>query len=187
MALLRSLSVIVVLAALAFTAPAAAQNGFSFIDAAKSPLNYSHATVKPQMACRELRGLTDANTSILSAEIMAAGGGVPEHCRVSGLIAPEIRFEVNLPAAWNRRFYMNGNGGFAGESPDSPPRAALRANALRSGFASATTNTGHDAAQEPFATFALNNPQKTIDYAFRAVQSVRFGVFGSIWGLALIS
>ena len=43
---------------------------------------------------------------------------MPEHCRVTGLIAPEMRFEVNLPANWNRRFYMHGNGGFAGESAD---------------------------------------------------------------------
>ena len=161
--------IVAAFAATAFAAPAAAQNGYSFVDAAKSPLNFSQATVKPQMACRELRGMTDGNVSILSAETMAAADGVPEHCRVSGVIAPEIRFEVNLPAAWNRRFYMNGNGGFAGESPDFPPRAALRANALRHGFVSATTNTGHDAAQEPLASFALGNPQKVIDYAFRAV------------------
>ena len=55
---------------------------------------------------------------------------MPEHCRVTGLIQPEIRFEVNLPSSWNRRFYMNGNGGFAGETSDSPPRAAIRAAAL---------------------------------------------------------
>ena len=121
------------------------------------------------MACRDLLGMTDPDMSIVSAEIIPAADGVPEHCRVNGLLAPEIRFQVNLPAYWNRRFYMNGNGGFAGESPEAPNRAALRATALRHGFVSATTNTGHDAAQEPLATFAERNYQKVVDYAFRAV------------------
>lgn len=155
-------------APLALTAPAAAQNRYSFTDAPQSPVNYAHATVRPQTACRELRGLTDGTVSILAAEVVAAADGVPEHCRVDGMIAPEIRFEVNLPAAWNRRFYMSGNGGFAGERPEAPNRAALRADALRRGFVSATTNTGHDAEREPLATFAVSS-QKVIDYAFRAV------------------
>ncbi len=149
--------------------PAAAQNGFSFGDAARSVSGYAQATVPPQMGCRDLLAMTDTDVSILSAEVIPAAGGVPEHCRVDGLLAPEIRFQVNLPAAWNRRFYMNGNGGFAGESPETAPRAALRAAALRHGFVTATTNTGHDAAQEPLGTFAERSFQKVVDYAFRAV------------------
>jgi feruloyl esterase len=160
--------VIAVLAALAVAAPAAAQNRFSFVDAAGSPLNFSKATVKPQIACPDVRGLAGDGVSIVAVEIVAAAAGVPEHCRVTGSIAPEIRFEVNLPAAWNRRFYMNGNGGFAGEASDSPPRAAVRAAALRHGFVTATTNTGHDASKEPLASFAAD-PTKVTDYAFRAV------------------
>ena len=157
------------LAALALAAPAAAQNGASFSDAARSPVSYHQATVRPQRDCRELRELTSGNLSILATEVIAAGDGVPEHCRVSGVIAPEIRFEVNLPAAWNRRFYMHGNGGFAGETPEQPARAAYRAHALRHGFTTASTNTGHDATQEPLASFAQGNLQKQVDYAFRAV------------------
>jgi feruloyl esterase len=93
---------------------------------------------------------------------------VPEHCRITGVIAPEVRFEVNLPAAWNRRFYMHGNGGFAGETPETGARPRYRAAALRNGFVTASTNTGHDAATEPVASFATS-AQKRIDYAFRAV------------------
>ncbi len=33
----------------------------------------------------------------------------------------------------------------------------------------ASTNTGHDARKEPQGTFVLSNPQKAIDYAYRAV------------------
>jgi Tannase and feruloyl esterase len=163
------MALVVALAVLGLATPAAAQNGFSFGDAARSVAGYPRATVQPQMACRDLRGLTEPDVSIISAEVVPAADGVPEHCRVNGLLAPEIRFQVNLPAVWNRRFYMNGNGGFAGESPETPVRAALRATALRHGFVTATTNTGHDATQEPLATFAERSYQKLLDYAFRAV------------------
>src|SRR5438132_9559897 len=160
--------VVAALAVLAVVSPAAAQNRYSFIDAAKSPVNFSRATVKPQLACPDLRSLTAGSVSILAVEIVAAADGVPEHCRVTGSLAPQSHFEVNLPAAWNRRYYMSGNGGFAGETSDSPPRAVVRAAALRHGFVTATTNTGHDATKEPLASFALD-PQKVTDYAFRAV------------------
>src|SRR5262245_40534370 len=159
---------IALLAALGVVAPAAAQNRYSFIDAARSPLNYSHATVRPQIACPDVRSLAAGGITVVAVEIVAAAAGVPEHCRVTGSIAPEIRFEVNLPSAWNRRFYMSGNGGCAGETSDSPPRGMVRAAALRQGFVTATTNTGHDATKEPLATFALD-PQKVTDYAYRAV------------------
>src|SRR5439155_4809341 len=90
-------------------------------------------------------------------------------CRVTGVIAPEIQFEVALPSTWNRRLYMRGNGGFAGESLEAPPRVTQRNAALRHGFVAVQTNTGHDAEVEPLATFASASLQKRIDYAFRAV------------------
>jgi feruloyl esterase len=100
---------------------------------------------------------------------MPAETGTPAHCRISGVIDPEIAFEVNLPAMWNGRFYMIGNGGHAGEAPDDAGRAAQRAQALQQGFVMASTNTGHYATKEPGATFVLSNPQKAVDYAYRAV------------------
>jgi feruloyl esterase len=87
---------------------------------------------------------------------------------VQGLIQPEIRFEVGLPASWNGRLYMFGNGGYAGENLANRGRAARRDAALAKGFASAQTNTGHDDAREPLASFA-SHPQKLADYAYRAV------------------
>src|SRR5690606_10313692 len=57
----------------------------------------------------------------------------------------------------------------AGESLDTPNRVAQRDAALEHGFAMASTNTGHDASKEPGASFVLSNPQKAIDYAYRAV------------------
>jgi hypothetical protein len=149
-------------------APALAQNGYSFTDAQVSAMRYSIATAKPHIACKNVQSLSSPTTTLIAAETIAAADGMPEHCRISGVIAPEIRFEVNLPAAWNRRFYMHGNGGFAGETPETGARPRYRSAALRHGFVTATTNTGHDAASEPLATFAASH-QKRIDYAFRAV------------------
>ena len=121
------------------------------------------------MGCASVASLATAETTIVSARLVPAADGVPEHCRVTGLIQPEIRFEVNLPSSWNRRFYMHGNGGFAGETPGVRLAAALsRHRPAAMGFATATTNTGHDAAAEPLATFAMSY-QKRVDYAFRAV------------------
>jgi hypothetical protein len=158
----------VALVTLALGTPTQAQNGYSFIDAAKSAINYSIANAKPQMKCVDLRSLSDAETTILDAQIIPATDGVPEYCRITGNILPEVAFEVNLPSSWNRRFYMSGNGGYAGERPDEPRRVLLRNNALRHGFVSATTNTGHDAVREPLGSFAVDRA-KLIDYAFRAV------------------
>jgi len=75
---------------------------------------------------------------------------------------------VNLPNAWNTRFYMFGNGGFAGESFEAPNRVNNRAAGLRNGFTTAATDTGHSAAVEPGGTFAASQ-QKLIDFGFRSL------------------
>nr|QRD81056.1 lipolytic protein [uncultured bacterium] len=140
-----------------------------FADAAASRAGYTVADVAPAAECEAMAQLELYEVLRLEARSVPAGDGAPPHCRVSGVIDPEIAFEVNLPAAWNGRFYMIGNGGHAGERPDVPNRAAQRAAALAHGFAMASTNTGHDAMEEPGATFVLSNRQKAIDYAYRAV------------------
>jgi feruloyl esterase len=158
-------------AACALTAlPAFAQNGYSFLDADKSRIDYRLAPAAAQRACHDLRRLAGGQVTIIKAETVASAAQVPAFCRVTGVIAPEIQFEVALPANWNRRIYMRGNGGFAGEALEAPPRVAQRNAALAHGFVAVQTNTGHDAQSEPLATFAPNL-QKTIDYSFRAVHS----------------
>ncbi|MBS1808907.1 MAG: tannase/feruloyl esterase family alpha/beta hydrolase [Acidobacteria bacterium] len=127
-------------------------------------------TLQPKCACADLRSLTSYDFSIESATLIPATADAPERCRVKGLIQPEIQFEVNLPATWNRRFYMFGNGGYAGESLDAPNRIGQRSAAIRRGFVVADTNTGHDAATEPLGTFAVNR-QKLLDYAFRSLHT----------------
>lgn len=124
----------------------------------------------PQTACADLRALTGYEFTIESATSVPATADAPAYCRVRGLIQPEIQFEVSLPAEWNRRFYMFGNGGYAGESLEAPNRIGQRHGALRRGFVVAQTNTGHDATSEPLGTFAVNR-QKLLDYAFRSLHT----------------
>jgi len=146
--------------------PAHAQ---AFADLKSALVDYSKAEVEPHKACEALSKFKGKEIVQIAAAAMPAASGAPAHCRVTGLIAPEIAFEVSLPSKWNGRFYMIGNGGHAGEALDDAGRVAQRNEALRLGFAFAQTNTGHDARKEPGGTFVMSNPQKAIDYAWRAV------------------
>lgn len=152
--------------ALAASASASAQ---PFADRASAAIAYAEANLEPAKACAELEQLRPADVVDISAETVRATDRAPAHCRVAGTLAPEIAFEVSLPAHWNGRFYMIGNGGHAGEALDNPGRIAQRDEALSLGFAFAQTNTGHYASEEPGGSFVLSNPQKAIDYAYRAV------------------
>jgi feruloyl esterase len=105
---------------------------------------------------------------VIAATPVKAADEVPDYCRVTGQIQPEIRFEVSLPALWNGRLYVFGNGGYAGEPIDAAGRLAAARRALARGFAVAQMNTGHDAATEPLGTFAASS-QKFLDYAYRGV------------------
>jgi hypothetical protein len=123
---------------------------------------------KPAIACGELRSLTSFDLSVISATVVQGSASAPAHCRVRAMVQPEINIEVNLPEMWNNRLYMFGNGGWAGESFESAGRAANRARGLKAGFVTASTDTGHSAASEPGASFALNR-QKLLDFGFRSL------------------
>jgi pimeloyl-ACP methyl ester carboxylesterase len=125
-------------------------------------------TGKPAIACGELRSLTTFDLSVIGATVIPASATAPEHCRVSLMVPPEVNIQVNLPAAWNGRLYMFGNGGWAGESFESSGRVANRARGLKAGFVTAATDTGHSAASEPGGSFALNR-QKLLDFGFRSM------------------
>jgi len=140
-----------------------------FSDLKMSRVDYSKADAEPRKACDAMGSYKAKDITQITAVMKPAAAGVPAYCQVTGILAPEIAFEVSLPAKWNGRFYMIGNGGHAGEALDDAGRVAQRNGALQHGFAFAQTNTGHDSRKEPGATFVMSNPQKAIDYAYRAV------------------
>jgi Tannase and feruloyl esterase len=94
---------------------------------------------------------------------------LPAHCRIAAVIAPSadshIEVEFWLPSAdWNGKFEAVGNGGFAGSIS-----FAAMAQALREGYATASTDTGHKGGS---GSFALGHPEKVIDFGYRSVHEM---------------
>lgn len=90
--------------------------------------------------------------------------GLPKFCRVTGVVAPAIHFEVWLPAGtWNGKFNGVGGGGLAGALD-----FAAMAEALRRGYATAATDTGHVAADLTW----LQDEQRLVDYGHRAIHEM---------------
>jgi feruloyl esterase len=115
-----------------------------------------------------------AATSMPAGAFTPPGGGrasrpienLPAFCRIQGLLKPTptsaIHFEVWLPeSGWNGRLEVVGNGGLAGTI--SYPAMAT---ALRAGFASASTDTGHTSTEPP--TW-LQDRERLIDYSYRGL------------------
>jgi feruloyl esterase len=82
-----------------------------------------------------------------------AAKDLPEFCRVAAIAKPskdsEIKFEVWMPSHWNGKLMGVGNGGFSGAVD-----YLLMNAALSRGYATASTNTGHDGGDGD-ASFAL--------------------------------
>lgn len=92
-----------------------------------------------QLLHRDFTGIAEAPMRILSASVIEATGKLPEYCRVTGYIQPQIQFEVRLPTRiWNGRYLQAGCGGFCGAIHID------RGNdALSRGFTVAANNMGH--------------------------------------------
>src|SRR5437667_7160466 len=95
---------------------------------------------------------------------------IPAHCRVKLTLKPtsdsNIYSELWLPADnWNGKLLVVGNGGFAGSIQGYGDMQI----ALRLGYATAATDTGHNAADGPNGMFALGHPEKIVDFAYRAL------------------
>ncbi|HZR24621.1 MAG TPA: tannase/feruloyl esterase family alpha/beta hydrolase [Vicinamibacterales bacterium] len=135
------------------------------------------ATPTNGTACASLAALTIPSVTIRSATAVPGGGFtppgsrqemvLPAFCRVEAVARPtsdsEIKFEVWIPPAeaWNGKFQGVGNGGYMGSI--SYPAMAL---ALRRGYATASTDTGHTGDD---MKFGQGHPEKIVDYAYRAV------------------
>ena len=144
-----------------------------------------------QTPCERLKSLSLPNTTITAAESVAAGpfrapgqaeGAsvmLPAHCRVAAVLAPSSdshsEMEVWLPADWNGKLEAVGNGGWAGVISIMYRASAVERSlvaALREGYATASTDTGHKVAEAPGASFALGHPEKLMDFAYRAVHEM---------------
>ena len=91
---------------------------------------------------------------------------LPAYCRVAATLKPstdsDIKMELWMPAEdWNGKFEMVGNGGWAGVIS-----YAAMAQAVKEGYAAASTDTGHTGGN---GMFALGHPEKIVDFGYRAV------------------
>ena len=81
--------------------------------------------------------------------------------------------ELWLPTQnWNGKFMAVGNGGFAGSIQG---RTGDMPAALRLGYATAGTDTGH---QEQGGAWAIGHPEKLIDFAYRATHEMTLKATG---------
>ena len=99
---------------------------------------------------------------------------LPAFCRVAATLKPtadsNIRIEVWLPADnWNGNFLAAGNGGGAGAALQGGINVPALAAALRRGYATAATDTGHEGAT---LSFAIEHPEQLIDFGYRAVHEM---------------
>src|SRR5215475_522174 len=103
---------------------------------------------KPVRSCESLATVALPNTTIESATIDPANASI---CRVTAItthppLGDKIKIWVAIPASnWNGRFVGIGGGGFSGGS------AAGVNQPLSLGYASASTDTGHDGGSGSFA------------------------------------
>lgn len=133
--------------------------------------------------CEDIKTLAFTNTTITVSEMVAAGPykvpgppgapaaelALPAHCRIAAVLSPssdsEIHMELWLPATdWNNRFEGVGNGGWAGNVTFGG-----MAQALKEGYATASTDTGHTGGD---GAFASGHMEKVIDYSYRAVHEM---------------
>jgi Tannase and feruloyl esterase len=151
---------------------------------------YGQAEAQSAGSCERLAPMTLGDAKVVLAGVVAAGAfpppavaspwlaalpelykSLPAFCRVQLTATPSkdsnIKIEVWLPLSeWNGKFQGQGNGGFAGEID-------LRgmAVAIRQGYATAGTDTGHTGAGTD-ASWALGHPEKITDFGYRAIHEM---------------
>ena len=110
------------------------------------------------LPCAELKKLKIPDVLIAQTELF---NEPVQHCKVSGIIGSEINFEIALPENWNSKFFMSGNGGFAGSIQTNHAQ-------ITDGFATAGTDTGHQGHLLK-ADWALNDMMKQVNFGHLAV------------------
>jgi Tannase and feruloyl esterase len=158
------------------------------------------------VACEQLAGLTvpaaaiglpTSGATVTAAKTIAASGAgatqLPEYCQVTAQIAPvdqsapNIEFEVALPAQWNRKVVMFGGGGFDGTIPDVtgnvPNGPVDKLTPLGRGYATFASDSGHQANalgsqdgrfglnDEALANFGGDALKKTHDAALAIIKA----------------
>ena len=129
----------------------------------------------PNCSIAALSSFNITDVVIASATAVAASGPNPDYCDVIGSVATHgegagpgaARFQLDLPAAWNRKYLATGPGGVSGNFFKSM-NPVDGGSALRKGYAFVTNDVGHqsdffDASWALLAPGAPDKP-KLVDY-----------------------
>lgn len=104
-------------------------------------------------------GLPTTGATVTAATTMPASGAgaqaTGEYCLVSGAInpvspaAPQIKFQIAMPTAWNNKIMMFGGGGYDGTIPaptgNVPAGPTTQLTPLGRGYATFASDSGHQA------------------------------------------
>jgi Tannase and feruloyl esterase len=126
------------------------------------------------IACASLTAMKLPDTTITSAEEVTGGTltprgskltDLPAFCRVVAVTQPAVKFEVWLPLdTWNGKFQGVGNGANAGAIS-----YAAMVTALKRGYATASTDTGHQTENARDGEWAVGHPELVVDFGYRAI------------------
>ncbi|MCC9172966.1 tannase/feruloyl esterase family alpha/beta hydrolase [Arthrobacter sp. zg-Y179] len=128
--------------------------------------------VAPVMSCGDVTGLdlrraARAEVTITSAVVVSENTPNP-YCEVRGTIAPANTIVVRLPLeGWTQRYLQTGCGGLCGNASINYGQAADCPVVEDGTVASATTDMGHQGQND--GSWAADNPQAQIDFAYRGV------------------
>jgi feruloyl esterase len=155
------------------------------------------------VTCAELNGASIPPSAIglpttgatVTTSTVAATATLGEYCKALVAIhpvdrsAPDIRAQVNLPAEWNTKAFMQGGGGYNGTIPNTTVNfgnGPLGKPALAQGYATFSSDSGHQAnartsrdgrfavSAEALHNFAGDALKKTRDSAVYLIEK-RYG------------
>ncbi len=137
------------------------------------------ATALPPAACASLPGMAIPGSAIglptggavvqtaVAVAATDAGNVNGDFCKVTGIVRPQnpaspnLEFEVNLPAAWNRRVLQMGGGGYNGTLVTGLTAFTLQPatvdNPLKQGFVTLGTDGGHKSTAGFDGSFAMDD------------------------------
>jgi feruloyl esterase len=179
-----------------------AATGFASLAVLVAACAGQEARVDPAAACAGLAGelpasviaipsgkITIKSATVAQASPLAAAANaplqpaLPQHCKVLGEIAPldptapPIRFQVNLPSAWNGRAVQYGGGGYNGVliagTALAPAGRPDRPGPLARGYVTYGTDSGHqNAPGVRLQAFSLNE-EALVNFAHASQKKVR--------------
>lgn len=138
---------------------------------------------------QSVRALVHPPLHIDNVVYMRGNSAEPTYCRITGFIdrGTRIGIELALPEAWNKKVLFLGRGGFAGavERPTIPSDLPVAYGAAR-GYATGTTDTGHQSAAVEDATWAtdsaavINHFEVGVELAANALKAIAAAYYAEV-------